>query len=94
MCNMSNEINLTEIEKLQVENILLKMEVASRKIDDQQRIINDWNEKLSETIATLRSKYELTPTWKLDTQNFKLVNTAPQQEQLVKLDQEETEPGE
>lgn len=91
---MSNKIKLVDVEKLQVENILLKMEVASKEIDKQRTIIGDFNRLLSQTIAVLRVKYGLGSSWKLDTINFELVNT--EKEELVKLEpeQEETKSGE
>lgn len=90
---MSNEIKLNDVEKLQVENILLKMEVASKEIDRQQKLIDDWNRLLSQTIASLRSKYGLGQSWKLDTSQYRLVDTAPPKEELVTLEPENKETG-
>ena len=96
MSNMANEIKLENTEKLQIENIILKMEVASKEIDIQQKIIDNWNRTLSMTISVLRTKYGLGPSWKLDTKEFKLVDTTPPKEELIKFEskQKETEPGE
>lgn len=83
---MSANVDIESVERLQVENILLKIRIANQEIEKQQSIINDWNRVLSMTISALRSKYKLGPSWKLDAQSFQFVKS----EELVKIDPEST----